>query len=95
MRLSKDKGGLGFQNLYAFNKAMLAKQVWQIFQNLNSLVSQTLKCKYFRDGNILSTKVKHSPLFLWKSISASIPLLQEALFWSLGNGQLINIWRYK
>lgn len=45
MRLSKDKGDLGFRDLCAFNKAMFAKQVWRIFQNPNFLVSQTLKCK--------------------------------------------------
>ncbi|GAU50953.1 hypothetical protein TSUD_411410 [Trifolium subterraneum] len=36
----KAYGGLGFRNFEAFNKAMVAKQAWNIVQNPNSLVAK-------------------------------------------------------
>ncbi|KAK2373903.1 hypothetical protein QL285_074905 [Trifolium repens] len=39
----KAHGGLAFRNFEAFNKAMIAKQVWNIVQNPNSLVAKLIK----------------------------------------------------
>jgi hypothetical protein len=47
MGRSKAQGGMGFQDLTCFNKALLAKQGWRIIQNLDSLVGSILKVKYF------------------------------------------------
>ena len=38
----KEKGGLGFQDLIAFNLALLAKQGWHLQMNPNSLVHRVL-----------------------------------------------------
>lgn len=54
MGLSKSHGGMGFRDLTSFNKAMLTKPLWHIFQKPNSLVSQTLQCKYFSHGDVLN-----------------------------------------
>ncbi|KAL0378546.1 UNVERIFIED_CONTAM: hypothetical protein Sradi_3160100, partial [Sesamum radiatum] len=40
-------GGSGFQELRAFNRAMLAKQYWRIFKTLDSLLGRLLKACYF------------------------------------------------
>lgn len=39
----KSFGGLGFQDLHAFNKAMLAKQLWRILKYPESLVTTILR----------------------------------------------------
>jgi hypothetical protein len=50
---TKEDSGLGFCDLYHFNLAMLAKQVWRLICNPNSLCGRILKARYFPHGNIL------------------------------------------
>lgn len=64
MGYAKENGGLGFRNLEDFNTALLAKQMWRILKNPNSLAAQVIKQKYFREGQLLDAKIGHKPSFL-------------------------------
>jgi hypothetical protein len=48
---SKSLGGMGFQDLECFNKAVLAKQFWRLVQEPNSLASCILAANYFHGGS--------------------------------------------
>ncbi|XP_042939525.1 uncharacterized protein LOC122274565 [Carya illinoinensis] len=65
MGVSKKDGGLSFRDLESFNKAMLAKQVWRVLNNPNSLVAQLLKQKYFKRGSILNSKKGTNSSLVW------------------------------
>lgn len=86
---------MGFRNLFAFNQALLAKQIWRLISFPNSMVYSLLICKYFKMGNVLEAKLGPRPSFLWRSIKSSVPLVQEGLFWSIGNGCHTKIWGHK
>ncbi|XP_012435546.1 uncharacterized protein LOC105762197 [Gossypium raimondii] len=49
-------GGLGFKNLYLFNKALLVKQVWRILSQPQCLLAKVLKARYFPFSDVLTAK---------------------------------------
>ncbi|GAU22843.1 hypothetical protein TSUD_282100 [Trifolium subterraneum] len=64
----KAHGGLGFRNFEAFNKAMVAKQVWNIVQNPNSLVAKLIKARYFPHSSLFEAPLGYNPSFAWRSM---------------------------
>lgn len=73
---SKLFGGMGFQNLQAFNLALLAKQGWQILSNPNSLVAQVYKAKYFPHDDVLNSKKGSNPSYAWRSIHNILEIIR-------------------
>ncbi|GAU17808.1 hypothetical protein TSUD_171970 [Trifolium subterraneum] len=88
----KKGGGMGFRDLKAFNEALLAKQGWRILTKPNSLMSRTLKAKYFPHHSFFQAKKWTRPSYSWKSIHQARWILKKGCFWIVGNGQHINIW---
>ncbi|KAL0448320.1 UNVERIFIED_CONTAM: putative mitochondrial protein [Sesamum latifolium] len=66
--VSKNEGGLGFRKLGAFNRAMLAKQLWRIINNPSSLLSRILKQKYFPHSDVFSMEAGSGSSYTWRSI---------------------------
>ncbi|XP_042950206.1 uncharacterized protein LOC122282314 [Carya illinoinensis] len=95
MGKSKREGGLGYRDFEDFNLALLAKQGWRIIQNPSSLAARVLKAKYFFKSDFLKAKVGSNVSFLWRSFLEARPILQEELFWRIGNGDSVNIWTDK
>lgn len=73
----KDKGGLGLRDLENFDKALLAKQLFQILQTLDSLTAQDLKSKYFSSSTLLNARVRANSSFMWKSFMAALDLVKN------------------
>ena len=61
----KEEGGLGFRDIHLFNLAMLAKQVWRLWQQPDSLCSRVLKAKYFPHTSVLEAKPKTGMSYTW------------------------------
>jgi hypothetical protein len=91
MKLSKGEGGLGFQDLYSFNLAMLAQQSWRLIQAPDSLCSQVLCVKYFTNGDLLAAKPVIGMSYVWRSIPKGLEVLKEGIIWRIGDGLKICI----
>ncbi|XP_062155084.1 uncharacterized protein LOC133863105 [Alnus glutinosa] len=91
MGRAKKIGGLGFRDLNCFNKALLAKQGWRLYQNPSSLMGCILKAKYFPNSSFLKAPLGNRPSYAWRSILSARALLHQGLIWRVGNGACINI----
>lgn len=66
--MPKDRGGMGFRDRKHFNKAMLAKQVWRLISEPDSLCARVLRSKYYPYGQTLNAKLKPGSSFTWQGI---------------------------
>ncbi|KAL0003137.1 hypothetical protein SO802_016918 [Lithocarpus litseifolius] len=89
---SKVDGGMGFRDLKAFNLVLLAKQGWRILQNPTSLVHKVLKAKYFAKSSFMEAQVGKNSSYIWRSLLAARPMVQEGARWCVGDGRSIKIW---
>ena len=89
----KVQGGMGFQDLRLFNKAMLWKQGWRLIENPNSLCAKVLKGRYYHDADFLiATRKKHAS-HTWRVILEGREVLKKGLLRRIGDGSMTNIWR--
>lgn len=79
------------QRTTLLNLAMLAKQVWTLLQNTNSLSYRILKAKYFPRCDLLCANIGHKPSYLWRSLLSSKEIIQEGSAWRVGDGRSIKI----
>jgi hypothetical protein len=86
---------MGFRDLhYSFNLAMLAKQVWRLIDEPNSLCVQVLRAKYYLiSRDILQAGPKARSSFTWQSIVAWIQTFKRGCIWRVGNGDSTEIWK--
>jgi hypothetical protein len=90
--LKPKEGGLGFRDIHLFNLAMLAKQIWRIRQQPDSLCSRVLKAKYFPHTSVLEAKPKAGMSYTWRSILGGLDVVKKGMIWRIGDGVGINIW---
>ena len=62
--MPKNEGGLNFKDLRKFKEAMLAKQVWRLIHDKESLFYKVFKAKFFPNGDIFSAQLK-SGSYAW------------------------------
>ncbi|XP_056854991.1 uncharacterized mitochondrial protein AtMg00310-like [Raphanus sativus] len=91
--LSKKEGSLGFRDMQAFNKALLAKQAWRLITHPSSLLARVYKAKYFRNTDFLEARSYQSSSLAWRSIIQTQPLVRKGMHWALGNGAHIRVWK--
>ncbi|CAJ2652404.1 unnamed protein product [Trifolium pratense] len=91
LSVHKNKGGMGFKDLTAFNIAMLGKQGWKFQSSPNSLVSRLFKARYFPHSNFLASSLGHNPSYVWRSISSAKFLVRAGARWCIDSGENISI----
>lgn len=88
----KEKGGLGFCDLKAFNLALFAKQWWHLQNNHGSLVHRVFQARYFLCTDYLHAELGSKPSYVWHSIMAAQTMVKAGCRWQIGDGALVGIW---
>ena len=70
---------------------MLAKQVWWLLDNKDTLFHRFFKSKFFPKGSIVDAK-EGNRSFAWKNILKGRYVIEKGLQWHVGNGALIRIY---
>ncbi|GAU19381.1 hypothetical protein TSUD_76250 [Trifolium subterraneum] len=84
-------GSTNNNNTKAFNKAMVAKQVWNIVQNPNSLVAKLIKARYFPRSSLFEAPLGYNPSFAWRSMWQARQILSLGFSWRIGSGDNIRV----
>jgi hypothetical protein len=92
---SKATRGMSFRDFTCFNKALLTKQSWRLWNQPNSFMAKIMKAKYYPESSILKAWLGWQPSFAWRNFHSSCDLLNEGLIWRVGNGSSIRIWKDK
>ena len=88
---AKEVGGLGFKEIEKFNDALLAKQVWHLINNPDSLCHRVFKARFFPDCSILEAQASSSGSYAWKSIISARDVIRKGMVWRIGTGEVVRI----
>jgi hypothetical protein len=83
---------MGFRDLESFHVAILAKQVWRLLLEPESLCAKVLRARYYLDGNLLAAaKLKSGSSYSWQSVLAGLECFKRGYIWRVGDGSQIKI----
>ena len=88
---AKEVGGMGFKEIEKFNDALLAKQVWQLINNPDSLCHRVFKARFFPDCSILEARDSIVGSYVWKSIISARDVIRRGMVWRVGTGERMRI----
>ncbi|XP_050231894.1 uncharacterized protein LOC126680759 [Mercurialis annua] len=89
----KCQGGMGFRDLEAFNRSILAKQLWKIITCPDSLLAKVYKQRYFKDTSPMEATVPRNASFTWKSIMWAKDIIENGCRWRIGDGVSVQIYK--
>lgn len=89
--VAKEVGSLGFKEIKKSNMALLAKQVWRMLENLDSLCYKVFKACFFLDCSILDAKESALGSYAWKCILIAREVIEQGMVWRTGDGRSVCI----
>ena len=91
----KNKGGMGFRDLNAFNLAMLTKQAQCLIQGTHSLFYRLYKAHYFPTCSFMDVDLGSNPSNVWQSLLQARELIKEGFAWQIGDGETVGVASHK
>ena len=91
----KERSGMGFRDIQAFNLAMLAKQAWRLIHNIHSLFYRVYKSRYFPNCSFMDAETGSNPSYNWRSLWAARVVMKEGSKWQVGDGSNIEVSNHK
>ena len=92
---SKSIGGMGFRDFQKFNNALLAKQVWRLVHQKDSLLFKVFSARYFPNCSVLDAPIHPKCSYAWRSILQAQEVIEKGAIWRVGSGQQIEVWKHR
>ena len=80
-----------FKEIEKFNEALLAKQVWCMINNPNSLCHRVFKARFFSMYSILEAQDSITGSYAWKSIINARNVIRKGMVWHIGTRDAMRI----
>ena len=81
---------MGFKDIEKFNDSLLARQVWCMINNPDSLC-HSLHIGFFPDYSILEAKESSGGSYAWRRILSARDVIHKGMVWRIRNGQSVRI----
>ena len=82
---------MGFRELGKFNDLLLAKQIWRLANNEESLFHKVFKAIFFPNCSIMECETLNKGSYAWRSIIKAKHVIDLGRVWRVGNGESIQI----
>ncbi|XP_075670206.1 putative mitochondrial protein AtMg00310 [Castanea sativa] len=89
--LPKSEGGMGFRELSRFDDSLLAKQVWRLKKNEDTLFHKVFKANFFPSCSIMEANSLSKGSYAWKTITQAKRVVELGLVWQVGDGKSIKV----
>lgn len=80
---------MGFRKLGKFNDLLLAKKIWRLANNEESLFHRVFKAKFFLNCSIMECENSNKGSYAWRSIIKAKHVIEFGRVWRVGNGESI------
>ena len=85
---------MGFKDLVRFNEAMLAKQIWRLHTEKETLLYKVFSTKYFPSGSVFEVRSSRGS-FAWQSLLKVRHVIEKGMLWKVGDGSQIRVFHDK
>ena len=92
---SKSVGGMGFRDIQKFNNALLAKQVWRLVHQKDTLLFKVFNARYFPNCSVLDAPIHPKCSYAWRSILQALEVIEKGAIWRVWSGQQIEAWKHR
>ncbi|GKA94595.1 RNA-directed DNA polymerase, eukaryota, reverse transcriptase zinc-binding domain protein [Tanacetum coccineum] len=88
----KSQGDLGLKSIRSWNVALMAKHLWNVASNKDSIWVKWVKVHILKGGNIWDVELKENRSWSWCQILKLWDDIRRFFNIKIGNGQKCNIW---
>lgn len=85
------EGGMRFRELGKFNDSILAKKIWSLANNEESLFHNVFKVEFFPNCSIMECENLNKGSYAWRSVIKAKHVIELGRVWRVGNGKSIQI----
>ncbi|GJX76397.1 hypothetical protein Tco_0323208 [Tanacetum coccineum] len=85
--MQKSECGLGLRSTHAWNEALMAKHLWNVIVNKESIWVKLVKTHYLIDNSIWDVEPSHHASWVWKQILALKDNIRSFVKFKIGDGR--------